>query len=113
MVALESRRGKLAEEATGARAGLVRHAERLSALEADATSLRKEGSEQAAGVRQLKSQIKEVSDGLTAHKREARRNREALDQRCEAYDAGIASFAEHLKIANPVAAVLSAAAAAL
>ena len=75
--------------------------------------LRKEGAEHSASLRQLKTSLKEVGDGLGAHKREVRRDHAALDARNEAYDAAFGTLAEHLKIANPVAAALGAAAAAL
>ena len=45
--------------------------------------------------------------------RDARARVDALDQRCEAHDGAIATLAEHLQLANPMVASLSAAAAAL
>ena len=48
-----------------------------------------------------------------AHKQQARASFDELEVRCEAYDDAIAMFAEALKLANPVAAAMSRAAAAL
>ena len=66
------------KEAAPVRHAVGRHAERIKSIEGDATNLRKDVSEQTATVRGLKGTIKEVGDGLTAHKRESRR---ALDAR--------------------------------
>lgn len=111
--ALEAKCTKLHEVSSAAKPALSRHAERIKALEGDATALRKDGSEHSASLRQLKAVIKEVGDGLSAHKRDTRRVHEGLDNRCEAYDAAIGTLAEHCKIPNPVAAALGEAAAAL
>ena len=113
LAALEAKCTKLHEEGNTAKHALSRHADRLQGLEDDSTSLRRAGSEATASLRQMKSGLKEVSDGLSAHKRDARRTHDALDSRCEAYDDAIGTIAEHLKIPNPVAAALGAAAAAL
>ena len=76
-------------------------------------TLKRESSEGTAQHRALKTQIKEVGDGLAAHKKEVRRASDQTEMRYEAYDEACAAFAEALKMANPVAAALSSAAAAL
>ena len=89
------------------------HAERIKSLEGDVMTLKRESSEGTAQHRALKTQIKEVGDGLAAHKKEVRRASDQTEMRYEAYDEACAAFAQALKIANPVAAALSSAAAAL
>ena len=111
--ALDGRATKQQDEATATRNAVSRHADRLKSLESDGMTARKEGGELTATLRQLKSGMKEVSDGLGAHKRETRRNLDAIDVRCEAYDTAVGSFAEKLKMPNPVAAALDAAHSAL
>ena len=94
------------EEATATRNAVGRHTDRLKNLESDGTATRRDGSELTATLRQLKSGMKEVTDGLGAYKRDTRRQLNALDVRCEAYDTAIGSFAEKLNMPNPVAAGL-------
>ena len=106
IAALDGRATKQQEEATATRNAVGRHTDRLKNLESDGTATRRDGSELTATLRQLKSGMKEVTDGLGAYKRDTRRQLNALDVRCEAYDTAIGSFAEKLNMPNPVAAGL-------
>ena len=103
----------LRDEAGSAKSAIGRHADRLKSLEGDLMALKRESAEGTAQQRALKAQIKEVGDGLAAHKKEVRRAGDQTEMRYEAYDEACAAFAQALKIANPVAAALSSAAAAL
>ena len=110
---LEGSCASLQSEAAAAKTSLGRQADKLKGLEGDLMGLKRESSEASTQQRSLKASIKEVGDGLSAHKKEVRRTNDQNDMRYEAYDEACAAFAEALKMANPVAAALSSAAAAL
>ena len=110
---LEGSCASLQSEAAAAKTSLGRQADKLKGLEGDLMGFKRESSEASAQQRSLKASIKEVTDGLSAHKKEVRRTNDQNDMRYEAYDEACAAFAEALKMANPVAAALSSAAAAL
>ena len=110
---LESSCVALRDEAGSAKSALGRQGERLKSIEGDVMTLKRESSDGNAQQRALKGQIKEVGDALTAHKKEVRRVNDQTEMRYEAYDEACAVFAQALKLANPVAAALSSAAAAL
>ena len=104
---------KHVEEAIVVKSSVNRHADRLKSLEGDATTMQKANSEHTAALKQLKHGLKECETGLAGFKRDARKQADAADMRSEAVDQAIGVLSEHLKVANPLAAALGMAAAAL
>ena len=77
------------------------------------SGLRRESAETASGTRTLKSGLKDAVDRQKASEQKLRKQLDAIDVRHEGYDDAIASFADALKLTNPLAEGLGRAAAAL
>ena len=110
---LEANTSALREDANVAKLTLSRHADQLRSLETDLSGLRRESAETASGTRALKSGLKDAVERQKASEQKLRKQLDAIDVRHEGYDDAIASFADALKLANPLAEGLSRAAAAL
>jgi chromosome segregation ATPase len=110
---LETSTSALREDANVAKLTLSRHSDQLRSLETDLGGLRRESAETASGMRALKSGLKDAVDRQKASEQKVRKQLDAIDVRHEGYDDAIASFADALKLANPLAEGLGRAAAAL
>ena len=110
---LESSCAALRDDQAASKATIGRQAERLRGLEEEVAGLRRESTEMASSARALKSGLKDAVDRQKASEQKLHRQIDAIEVRHDGYDEAIATFAEALKLANPLAESLSRAAAAL
>ena len=110
---LEGASTALRDELSATKASAGRQAERLKSAESDISGLRRDGAEAAAGARKLTAGLKDVVDKQKQGEQKLRKNLDSIEVRHEAYDQAFSSFAEALKLANPLAKGLARAAAAL
>jgi len=99
---LEDTCSSLREEATASKLSVGRQSERLKSAESDIGGLRRDGAEAAAGARALKVGLKDCVDKQKQGEQKVRKTLDQLDVRCEAYDQAFSSFADSLKLANPL-----------
>ena len=102
-----------AEAAVTARLAATHLADRVLVSEGEVGELRQEVVNAGSVARSMRAATKDVSDSLSAHKATLKKAVADIDNRHEAYDLAIGTFAEALKIPNPVAVALSMAAAAV
>ena len=110
--AIDGRTRALEEAEPGTRSALARHADRLRSCEGELSSLKQEGAAAAAQSRALKAGSKEAGEAVSAHKQQVRRQLDEMDRRHVELEEAIGSLADALKLANPLAAGFSSAAAA-
>ena len=75
--------------------------------------LRNECTEVLSASRTAKASVKECSESLGAQKALLRKTVDEMHRRHETYDQAFGSFAEALRVPNPIASALSMAAAAV
>lgn len=110
---LEASSTSLREETIASKLNLQKQGERLKNVEGDVSNLRREGAEMASTTRALKSGLKDAAEKQKTSEQKVRKQLDQVDHRHEAYDGAFATLSEALKLANPLSAGMSRAAAAL